>query len=300
MHPSLALRAGACPRRRAGSRCAPHATRRRRGRLPARVRTVVQIRARGLRERAQELRVEVAPAELADPVARARLPCAPDAFERGDAAEVEVRAEARRVVGGEIVAASRLPVAGEADREPPVEPLATGLLAAGRRLGRAPVRHVRQPARLDAVCTEAGRVLDRAQRHVAPRAVIGREDAVGLQVVERDRVAEGRSRRSKRSASAARAPGRGHSRPRRHRRRPVRARRAPRRCHRAARRGSSRAASAIRRGRRATARENGDGWRSGRTASRGSPGRGRRAARPRSRHGRPRRAPGCRAPAGRA
>src|SRR6476646_10005211 len=59
---------------------------------------VVQVGARRLGERAQELCVEVSPAHLADPFAALpRRSRAPDALERGETAEVEIGAEARRV-----------------------------------------------------------------------------------------------------------------------------------------------------------------------------------------------------------
>ena len=86
-------------------------------------------RARRLGARGEQLRVEVAPAEL--PHERLRALAAPralDQLERREAAEVQVRAEPRRAVGGEVVVAAgrsaraRARASAPARRRPSVSP----------------------------------------------------------------------------------------------------------------------------------------------------------------------------------
>ncbi len=142
-----------------------------------------EVEARRVGALREQLRVEVAPRQLAHERLRALAATrALDHLERGEAAEVQVRAEPRCAVGCEIVV--QAVVVRQTAREPRRQATPSLRLAAARHLGR---RHTareigerRQPSRLQA----AGRrdpprsPHDRPARCEPPAAPVGREDPV--------------------------------------------------------------------------------------------------------------------------
>jgi hypothetical protein len=138
------------------------------------------------REVQQHVMVEIAPAELAAKrLGAGAAGQAPLDLTRREAAEVQVRREARGRVLAELVAS--LPVAADVVREKARQPLARRALAPGGRV-RDLLLQAERPERRDAPLGHArrqGRQLARSVEHLAPafalpRAMERREDRVRL------------------------------------------------------------------------------------------------------------------------
>ena len=229
--------------------------------------------------RPEELRVEVAPAELPDERLAASLACARTASARGET-HPKCRYGESREVASSASASCPCAVAGEPVAEPAPRALGPGRL---RRPGRAPP--VVMPDTRPSPSTPSGRRIAPRRRPggsplpgLAPGTVVGREHLVVVAARRRDlagrddeaarRRAGGRARQ--RAVARARARTGSRRRSRRPRPRPPRARRLhrlrrrPRRDGRRARRPPR---AGTRRGRRATRRGTRAGWRPRRTAS---------------------------------
>ena len=195
---SRGARAGACPRRRPGSRCAPRA--RRRTPSGSSAHSSASNRALWARRRVagvvqQHVRVEVAPRELAHERRRALAALGPRALldlARRDAAEVQVGRQLRRPAGEQVVA---LGVAIDPVGEPAAQPLARGGLAGRERLGGLGPRAVRDRTRRRARRAPRARAARRGPR-AAAAAPSARQN--GLKTRERATVRASAARRRRR------------------------------------------------------------------------------------------------------